>query len=76
MQAGIEFWPDVTNGIIKSVVFGVAVSLIRRCSKGTTPSPRPKACRRRRPAPSRRIARDLALDFILTVFMFRGLGNV
>src|SRR5207302_1495790 len=28
MRAGIEFWPDVTNGIIKSIVFGIAVSLI------------------------------------------------
>src|SRR5215211_7965882 len=28
MQAGIEFWPDITNGIIKSVVFGIAVSFI------------------------------------------------
>ena len=28
MQAAIDFWPDVTNGIIKSVVFGIAVSLI------------------------------------------------
>src|SRR6187397_1994676 len=28
MQAGIDFWPDITNGIIKSIVFGVAVSLI------------------------------------------------
>ena len=28
MKAGVEVWPDVTNGIIKSVVFGVAVSLI------------------------------------------------
>src|SRR4029077_18566364 len=28
MQGGIDFWPDVTNGIIKSFVFGVAVSLI------------------------------------------------
>ena len=28
MQAGISFWPDVSNGIVKSIVFGVAVSLI------------------------------------------------
>ena len=28
MQAAVDFWPDITNGIIKSVVFGVAVSLI------------------------------------------------
>ena len=28
MQAGVDVWPDVTNGIIKSLVFGVAVSLI------------------------------------------------
>src|SRR5215472_15145548 len=28
MHAGVDFWPDVTDGIIKSVVFGAAVSLI------------------------------------------------
>src|SRR6185295_15603551 len=28
MQAGVKFWPDITNGIIKSIVFGAAVSLI------------------------------------------------
>src|SRR4030095_3353724 len=28
MRAGIDFWPDITNGIIKSFAFGVAVSLI------------------------------------------------
>ena len=28
MQAGVDFWHDIVNGIIKSVVFGVAVSLI------------------------------------------------
>jgi len=28
MHASVDFWPDVTNGIIKSVVFGAAVSLI------------------------------------------------
>jgi hypothetical protein len=30
MQAGIEFWPDVTNGIIKSIVFGIARQPDRR----------------------------------------------
>ena len=28
MQAGVKVWPDVSNGIIKSLVFGTAVSLI------------------------------------------------
>src|SRR5438094_6119177 len=28
MHAGVDFWPDVTNGIIKSFAFGAAVSLI------------------------------------------------
>lgn len=36
MQASIDFYPDITNGIIKSVVFGVAVSLFLRLSTHET----------------------------------------
>ena len=76
MQAGIEFWPDVTNGIIKSVVFGVAVSLIA-VFEGYDAKPTAEGVSA---ATTRTVVGGslaiLALDFILTVFMFRGLGNV
>ena len=76
MQAGIEFWPDVTNGIIKSVVFGIAVSLIA-VFEGYDAKPTAEGVSA---ATTRTVVGGslaiLALDFILTVFMFRGLGNV
>ncbi len=75
MQAGIDFWPDVTNGIVKSVVFGVAVSLIA-VFEGYDAQPTAEGVSA---ATTRTVVGGslaiLALDFILTVFMFRGLGN-
>ena len=75
MQAGIEFWPDVTNGIIKSVVFGVAVSLIA-VFEGYDANPTAEGVSA---ATTRTVVGGslaiLALDFVLTVFMFRGLGT-
>jgi len=72
MQAGIEFWPDVTNGIIKSVVFGIAVSLIA-VFEGYDAKPTAEGVST---ATTRTVVGAslaiLALDFILTVFMFRG----
>ena len=76
MQAGIDFWPDITNGIIKSVVFGVAVSLIA-VFEGYDAHPTAEGVSA---ATTRTVVGGslaiLALDFVLTVFMFRGLGNV
>ncbi|MCC6196852.1 MAG: lipid asymmetry maintenance ABC transporter permease subunit MlaE [Burkholderiales bacterium] len=76
MQAGIDFWPDVTNGIIKSAVFGVAVMLIA-VFEGFDASPTAVGVSA---ATTRTVVGGslaiLALDFVLTVFMFRGLGNV
>ena len=74
MQAAVDFRDDIVNGIIKSVVFGVAVSLIavfegydaRPTAEGVS-----TATTRTVVASSLSI---LALDFVLTVFMFRGLG--
>ncbi|MHB8495116.1 MAG: MlaE family ABC transporter permease, partial [Casimicrobiaceae bacterium] len=74
MQAAVDFRYDIVNGIIKSVVFGVAVSLIavfegyhaRPTAEGVS-----TATTRTVVASSLSI---LALDFVLTVFMFRGLG--
>jgi phospholipid/cholesterol/gamma-HCH transport system permease protein len=74
MRAAVEFWPDITNGIIKSVVFGVAVSLIA-VFEGYDAKPTAEGVSS---ATTRTVVGAslaiLALDFLLTVFMFRGLG--
>ena len=74
MQSAVDFRIDIANGVIKSVVFGVAVSLIavfegynaRPTAEGVS-----TATTRTVVASSLSI---LALDFVLTVFMFRGIG--
>ena len=74
MQSAVDFRRDIANGIIKSFVFGVAVSLIavfegynaRPTAEGVS-----TATTRTVVASSLSI---LALDFVLTVFMFRGIG--
>jgi phospholipid/cholesterol/gamma-HCH transport system permease protein len=74
MQAAVDFRRDIVNGIIKSIVFGFAVSIIavfegydaRPTAEGVS-----TATTRTVVASSLAI---LALDFILTVFMFRGIG--
>jgi len=75
MQAGVDFWPDVTNGIIKSVVFGFAVSLIA-VFEGYDSKPTAEGVST---ATTRTVVISsltiLALDFVMTAFMFRG-GNV
>jgi phospholipid/cholesterol/gamma-HCH transport system permease protein len=72
MQAAVDFRYDVLNGLIKSVVFGVAVSLIA-VFEGYDCVPTAEGV-------SRAITRTvvygaltiLALDFVLTSLMFRG----
>jgi len=72
MQAAVDFRYDIVNGIIKSLVFGIAVSAIavfegynaRPTAEGVS-----TATTRTVVASSLSI---LALDFVLTVFMFRG----
>src|SRR5205085_4171756 len=75
MQAGVKVWPDVTNGIIKSIVFGVAVSLIA-VFDGYDAKPTAEGVSI---ATTRTVVISslaiLALDFVLTVFMFRGVGS-
>lgn len=74
MQAAVDFRYDIVNGVIKSVVFGIAVSAIavfegynaRPTAEGVS-----TATTRTVVASSLSI---LALDFVLTVFMFRGIG--
>jgi phospholipid/cholesterol/gamma-HCH transport system permease protein len=73
MQANVNFREDVVNGIIKSMVFGVAVSLIA-VFEGFDALPTAEGVSR---AITRTVVTSalaiLALDFVLTSFMFRGL---
>jgi len=73
MQANVNFRDDVFNGIIKSGVFGVAVSLIA-VFEGFDAIPTAEGVSR---AITRTVVTSalaiLALDFVLTSFMFRGL---
>ena len=75
MRAGVDFWPDVTNGIIKSAVFAVAVSLIA-VFEGYDSKPTAEGVST---ATTRTVVISsltiLALDFVMTVFMFRGTGT-
>ena len=74
MQSAVDFRRDVVNGIIKSVVFGFAVSLIA-VFEGYDARPTAEGVST---ATTRTVVTSslmiLALDFILTVFMFRGTG--
>jgi phospholipid/cholesterol/gamma-HCH transport system permease protein len=70
MQAGVEVWADVGNGIIKSVVFGLAVTFVALL-QGYTCSPTPEGVAR---ATTRTVVMAslavLGLDFLLTAMMF------
>lgn len=72
MQAGVDFRYDIMNGVIKSFVFGVAVSLIA-VYEGYDSVPTAEGVSR---AITRTVVTSaltiLALDFVLTSFMFRG----
>ena len=74
MRAAVDFRHDIVNGIIKSVVFGFAVSLIA-VFEGYDARPTAEGVST---ATTRTVVTSslmiLALDFILTVFMFRGTG--
>ncbi|MFN3988293.1 MAG: lipid asymmetry maintenance ABC transporter permease subunit MlaE [Rhodocyclaceae bacterium] len=73
MQATVEFRHDVLNGVIKSFVFGAVVSLIA-VFEGYDCQPTAEGVSR---AITRTVVTSalaiLALDFVLTSFMFRGL---
>ena len=70
MQDGVDVWKDVFNGVIKSVVFGVAVSLIA-LFEGWQAKPTPEGVAR---ATTRTVVTGslavLGLDFVLTALMF------
>ena len=72
MQAAVDFRLDVMNGVIKSAFFGVAVSLIA-VFEGYDAPPTAEGVSG---ATTRTVVTSalviLALDFVLTAFMFRG----
>jgi phospholipid/cholesterol/gamma-HCH transport system permease protein len=74
MQAAVDFREDILNGVIKSAVFGVAVTLIA-LYEGYDAPPTAEGVSR---ATTRTVVTSsltiLALDFVLTSFMFRGVS--
>ena len=72
MQASVDIWQDIANGVIKSVVFGFAVTYIALL-QGYEAEPTPEGVAR---ATTRTVViaslTVLWLDFILTAFMFTG----
>ena len=74
MQSAVDFEQDVVNGVIKSFVFGVAVTTIA-LFEGYDAPPTAEGVSG---ATTRTVVTSslaiLALDFVLTAFMFRGEG--
>ncbi len=72
MQSAVDFREDIMNGVIKSVVFGVAVTWIA-LFEGYDAPPTAEGVSG---ATTRTVVTSslaiLALDFVLTAFMFRG----
>ncbi len=70
MQGGVDVWRDVGNGVIKSIVFGIAVTfvaLLQGYEAHPTPEGVSKATTRSVVIASLSV---LGLDFVLTVMMF------
>ena len=72
MQSAVDFREDILNGVIKSVVFGIAVTWIA-LFEGYDAPPTAEGVSG---ATTRTVVTSslviLALDFVLTAFMFRG----
>jgi len=70
MQDGVDVWKDVANGVVKSLVFGVTVTLIA-LYQGWQSKPTPEGVAR---ATTRTVVSGslavLGLDFLLTALMF------
>jgi len=70
MQDGVDVWNDVANGVIKSLVFGLTVTLIA-LYQGWKSRPTPEGVAR---ATTRTVVSGslavLGLDFLLTALMF------
>jgi phospholipid/cholesterol/gamma-HCH transport system permease protein len=74
MQAAVDWRHDVLNGVIKSFVFGIAVTLIAVFEGyDATPTAEGVSGATTRTVVTSSLA-ILGLDFILTAFMFRGVG--
>ena len=73
MQANVDFRLDILNGLLKSVVFAVAVGLVS-VFEGYHAAPTAEGVSS---ATTRTVVTAslavLMLDFVLTVLMFRGL---
>jgi phospholipid/cholesterol/gamma-HCH transport system permease protein len=71
MQAGVDVWNDIVNGVIKSIVFGFAVTFIA-LFQGYEAQPTPEGVAR---ATTRTVVIAsllvLWLDFMLTALMFK-----
>jgi phospholipid/cholesterol/gamma-HCH transport system permease protein len=70
MQGGVDVWKDVFNGVVKSFVFGIAVTFIA-LYQGYRAAPTPEGVAR---ATTRTVVMGslmvLWLDFLLTALMF------
>ena len=72
MQGGVDVWRDVGNGVLKSFVFGIAVTFIAlRTGYEASPTPDGVARATTRTVVTASLA-VLGLDFILTALMFSG----
>ncbi len=71
MQGGVDVWQDIANGVIKSAIFGVAVTFIA-LYQGFEAQPTPEGVAR---ATTRTVVfaslTVLFLDFLLTALMFK-----
>jgi phospholipid/cholesterol/gamma-HCH transport system permease protein len=70
MQGGVDWWQDVGNGVVKSLVFGVTVTFVALL-QGYLAEPTPEGVSR---ATTRTVVVGslavLGLDFVLTALMF------
>ena len=70
MQGGVDVWNDIANGVLKSIVFGIAVTFVA-LFQGYEAQPTPEGVAR---ATTRTVViaslMVLGLDFLLTALMF------
>ncbi|WP_034297876.1 lipid asymmetry maintenance ABC transporter permease subunit MlaE [Herbaspirillum sp. RV1423] len=70
MQGGVDIWSDIANGVLKSIVFGIAVTFVA-LFQGYEAKPTPEGVAR---ATTRTVVIAsllvLGLDFVLTALMF------
>jgi phospholipid/cholesterol/gamma-HCH transport system permease protein len=71
MQGGVDLWEDIGNGVLKSIVFGVAATFIA-IYQGYQAQPTPEGVSR---ATTRTVVLSslmvLWLDFVMTALMFK-----